>query len=392
MALTREISNSSILKITTDTLSAGLTLTPKLDAIASVVSGMVAPSVRRFGMRMNMLVNTGAGGGPMAQLLDCFGSIVCRDVTGERINWVSGLEWRNKLQQWYGLDYHDGTDIGNGLNNQVISQTYWLPFVPRKVVRPADFYIPATDIFSGFLQATFLPSGTTFGSATTFTFVSGTVDYIVDVVEEGQLEAKARVVHRSLAAISNNSTYPVGAGGTLLNADYWNGRTNQLAGTPAAAQNLTSNTLKYNQIPSSYMRDTMFQTGQPRWQDGGPVGGDQQDPTQFGNIIPILVHDEFAGTVDMPLLQTLHYQTDGTVTTSTDKIELSYIEGRNDAQTARQLRVTEAGVRDAVMQGGYVPTANGKRIKAGKFDWDTLTRAPLRLDPDLQRANAVRRA
>lgn len=372
--------NGSKLVLPDDIVTATGTVVPKVDNVGSMLTTYQAPSARRIASHYKLIMATGVGGGPMAGILDFIGSVVWRDDSGERGNLTSGRIWRNILQTEFGQYFRDGVDIGASQATVYIEIDIWHPITPRKCAREADFYVPCSDFVNGWFKFT---GGGSF-AATTWTFTSGTHNLILDIVDEGILEAKARLKWVNIALINSNASYELN--GNLAAAYYYNGVANQQAGTVIAkvsnyAQAITSRTLDLNQVSAEFLKNLYAQFTLPRY---GDYGTDREDPVIMGYMIPIAPRSELAPLSDMAVTKTLHYQTNGAVTAGTDQIVLGYVEPRTPQHTANQLRVQTSKILAAIGAGGFLSTANGKKMYFSGQDLSSADcpcwRLPVRLN------------
>lgn len=354
----------------------------KLDFLVSPSLGLKAPVLERLQFVFTFQVDTGAGGADERDFYALITQILLRDATGERIN-LSGASWQIVQQ----LESPPNTTppftpITGAQNNQVRTLVAYLDFRPKFARARNDFALPLREFAQvGRMSVTLNTAGN--GVATRITNVDSASFYVVaEVADDIEPEMKSRLCYADFAIGKADDWYPVD--GSLRWAVAHNGAVGQITG-PWASQNVTSKGLELNDFPSiSLINLAQRERGlQLNFVTAGGVTILSHDPLLDGTVIPILFPTTDEKLTRLPDVKSVHYKTDGTITTADEPMFIACYIGERSANAAAATFGMKSGqaLEQEVERRGVIVGSDGKRKRAVGGGWDgrLIGRMPIKL-------------
>jgi hypothetical protein len=341
-----------------------------------------APTIDHFLIHFNGLVNTGTNGGPVRELPQLFTKIQISDPAGDRIN-LRGSSVRVMNQLEYGEGYNDGVNIAASQSAAAVDFWLRIPFAPLKARRRADYRIPLFELVDGGQFILNFGSASTLGLAQDFTAItSGTVEVYAEVFEERVRELKSRMCFIDYDVQSTDYSYAVN--GSLRSAVYYAGEVAENNASVLAAQNFTSRTLNIPAYPLTLFKDKYKLESKPRIPDAksAQAGTSVTEDVFVGGYAVALFAPRSEQKIGaMPDMASLHFKTDGTVTTTNlPKLILSFVTDRSSQLSMRTLGVpNEQQLATALASAGHVRTWQGKRSSLSNWKSNVASRLPAKL-------------
>ncbi len=348
--------------------------------------GMRAGLIKNILVRASLTYSTGTSGGPARMLPQALTRVRITDQTKERVN-VRGSSLRVINQVEFGAAYQDGTNTAASQAGVTQEVCLNIPFNPWKSRRRNDYGIPIFEFVDG--GGIELNTGAALLATNFTTITSGTFQIFVNVDETRTREAKSRLCFRDMDITQTEFSVPIGGG--LRWFAYYVGEGSETNQTALVAQNFTSQTLEYSIIPREVLRNQyrIEQISAIRTAVAEGSGVAAEDVFATMQAVMIQMVDEDAKLPEMPIVSSLHVQTDGAVPSTIPKYIFAYLSDRDPQQTARTIGATSpAQLNSDLTNYGYVKTANGKSSMIGSWGTDVSRIMPVKLRKPVTAAKA----